>query len=304
MPKKFKRIKAAKNDFNEDFLPSNRKEVFFDILKIRFLDLLKIGVVVFLFFIPIMLVHGFEHEILLNLYIKYNGFVENNASEEAIKVLYDIAGITNIKNLIQIPCLIIFAIGLSGIFRVIKKMVWAEGVDILQDFNIGVKQNAKQFVLVGIIVGVVNFISQYLSQVYLLNVNEYNSIAGSVVRIFPIVFFPMLLILLVGISTYNDRFSKLLKISFYLYIKSVFKSILATVLIFSPVIILYVLEQIHLFIWAIGLLLVLIFISPYMIMAALLYGFSVYHKFINIDSYPELIDKGIWRKNGKDSSIS
>ena len=34
------------------------------------------------------------------------------------------------------------------------------------------------------------------------------------------------------------------------------------------------------------------------------YGDILYDKFINIDSYPELIDKGIWRKNGKDSSIS
>lgn len=143
--------KAAKTDFSEQNLPHNRKEVFFDCVKLYWQKLLLLGLIMLACAVPLLTVSAVCDTVQQGL---------SRQLEDGVidKVAYkgQAAWLRFAEALIDIPCFVIVCVGLSGAVRVTRQMIWAEPLFFANDFADGIKQNWLTFCLCGFLVSLLN----------------------------------------------------------------------------------------------------------------------------------------------------
>lgn len=273
--------KVAKTDFSEQNLPHNRKEVFFDCVKLYWQKLLLLGLIMLACAVPLLTVSVVCDTVRQGL---------SRQLEDGVidKVAYNgqTAWLRFAEALIDMPCYVIVCVGLSGTVRVTRQMIWAEPLFFANDFADGIKQNRLTFCLCGFLVSLLN--------VYLAFAE---SSGGGLLAYLPlgvvtIVVLPTALWMMAASSVYNIGTGKNITNSFVLYIKTPFVTWLFVALFASvaiPGLIgVVALRCIFLAVFAVVML-------PIFMLLWQLVSYSYFDKFINKQAYPEIVDKGIWR---------
>ena len=145
-------------------LPSNRWELFWDILKGRFWKLVIINLLVLLFFIPLFLLlfmranfvagMGAAMPFSQGLGLGYQAPVSLVGYAE--QVVFN----ANLMMYLFMPvALAIAAVGVAGGAYVIRNMVWTEGIFVANDFWRGIKQNFKQIFVVALLYSVLFYLT-------------------------------------------------------------------------------------------------------------------------------------------------
>lgn len=273
--------KVAKTDFSEQNLPHNRKEVFFDCVKLYWQKLLLLGLIMLACAVPLLTVSAVCDTVQQGL---------SRQLEDGVidKVAYNgqTAWLRFAEALIDIPCYVIVCVGLSGTVRVTRQMIWAEPLFFANDFADGIKQNWLTFCLCGFLVSLLN--------VYLAFAE---SSGGGLPAYLPlgvvtIVVLPTALWMMAASSVYNIGIGKNITNSFVLYIKTPFVTWLFVALFASvaiPGLIGFVALR------CIFLAVFIVVLLPALVMLWQLVCYSYFDKFINKQAYPEIVDKGIWR---------
>lgn len=277
--------KQSKIDFNKSDLPKNRKEVFFDVLKIRYSVLLKLGTLILISLIPLLVVLILEDGSLSSVYIS----LQNGTITEE-QYAFEIATLSTLFAAIKIIAFMIISITLAGSIKVIKNLIWGEPIFFKEDFLKGIKDNLKNYILVSLIIGSINigitFTYYSFTELVFLKVIFY--------VIFYVLIIPSMLFVCTMSSIYNMSFLQLLSNGLILHIKTLPKTLLATLPLFLIVstsfIGLYVVKYIILMV--IGL-----FLIPLYMIGFMLYSCSIFDKYINMQHYPEIVDKGVYRVN-------
>lgn len=268
-----KKQKAALADFTENNLPHNRWQVFKDIIKQRYDVLLKIGVILFLFLLPYLI-------ITLLGDITYNAMGEETSREE-------FAYIDTVISLVNIGPLALLGLGLSGAWKIIRNLVWGEPIFFRENFFSGLRQNRLIFVFVFLILGLVDFLLSYLQ--VLIPDDLIRTIITALCFVFLI---PVAMYLLSAAVLYKDGFWALLKSSVVFFIKTAPIS-LAFALFFVGI---WFIGFIELFIVKVIVAMVSITIMfPVYLVGWTLYSYSVFDKMVNSTLYPDYVDKGIYR---------
>lgn len=273
--------KVAKTDFSEQNLPHNRKEVFFDCVKLYWQKLLLLGLIMLACAVPLLTVSAVCDTVQQGLSRQLvDGVID--------KVTYNgqAAWLRFAEALIDIPCYVIVCVGLSGTVRVTRQMIWAEPLFFANDFADGIKQNWLTFCLCGFLVSLLN--------VYLAFAE---SSGGGLPAYLPlgvvtIVVLPTALWMMAASSVYNIGIGKNITNSFVLYIKTPFVTWLFVALFASvaiPGLIGFVALR------CIFLAVFIVVLLPAFVMLWQLVSYSYFDKFINKQAYPEIVDKGIWR---------
>ena len=274
-----KKDKVSKKDFTNDQLPSTRYEVFIDCLKIKKAVLAQIGLRFLLFCLPLIIscmlmdvsVSGLQEQYL-------EGKVEITAVYSTI----------NMFNLINVVFWGLVGVGCAGCFRAIRRLIWQEPIFVNSDFFDGVRLNHKAFFLIFATVGVVVFAS---TSVYTaeggLSAIQYLSVFTAIIFLIPV------LVIMMGLyNVYNITIKEALYNSFTIYVKNLFTNLLMTlaiVALFALIMILGALKYLLLFV-------VPLFIAPVLILAIHLYLCYLFDIHINKKSYPEYVDRGIYRR--------
>ncbi len=273
--------KVAKTDFSEQNLPHNRKEVFFDCVKLYWQKLLLLGLIMLACAVPLLTASAVCDTVQQGL---------SRQLEDGVidKVAYNgqTAWLRFAEALIDIPCYVIVCVGLSGTVRVTRQMIWAEPLFFANDFADGIKQNWLTFCLCGFLVSLLN--------VYLAFAE---SSGGGLPAYLPlgvvtIVVLPTALWMMAASSVYNIGIGKNITNSFVLYIKTPFVTWLFVALFASvaiPGLIGFVALR------CIFLAVFIVVLLPAFVMLWQLVSYSYFDKFINKQAYPEIVDKGIWR---------
>lgn len=273
--------KVAKTDFSEQNLPHNRKEVFFDCVKLYWQKLLLLGLIMLACAVPLLTASAVCDTVQQGL---------SRQLEDGVidKVAYNgqAAWLRFVEALIDIPCYVIVCVGLSGTVRVTRQMIWAEPLFFANDFADGIKQNWLTFCLCGFLVSLLN--------VYLAFAE---SSGGGLPAYLPlgvvtIVVLPTALWMMAASSVYNIGIGKNITNSFVLYIKTPFVTWLFVALFASvaiPGLIGFVALR------CIFLAVFIVVLLPAFVMLWQLVSNSYFDKFINKQAYPEIVDKGIWR---------
>jgi uncharacterized membrane protein YesL len=148
--------------------------LFWDIFKNRFGKLFIINLLTLLFFIPLIALIVFRYLSVVTYGTMYpfaSGFgVGFMAPVTVAGMAENVEFSSSIMFFLLLPVAgLIAGIGLSGGFYVIRNMVWTEGVFVANDFWRGIKQNAKQMILICVIYSALFYL--FYSAILLANLN-------------------------------------------------------------------------------------------------------------------------------------
>lgn len=170
--------KEKSEEYARSTLPTNRWQLFWDIFKGNFGKIVKVNILVLIFFIPLFLVlfmntmvqeyNATYYPFGSNLAIGYPAYPDLAGMSEGLVFqgdLYILLGI--------ILTSMIAAVGLSGGMYVIRNMVWTEGIFVANDFWRGVKLNIKNALQTALFFSIVLFFCKTM-----LNLAEVNLAMG------------------------------------------------------------------------------------------------------------------------------
>ena len=263
-------------------LPTNRKEVFFDLLNNRKMSLFALSCFVFMFFIPL------AADLLIFNYLELLAIAADKTDYLFSLIFYSM--------LIAIPCLIIGFIGFAGAFYVAKKMVWQEGTMLAYDFFQGIKENWKHSLVNGFIFGVILF-GLVIGGTYLYIYSPTDPIwcgigIGALVILF--IYFGIVTVLNFTQDVYyQNPYSATFKNSFRFFGLINWKVILTYLLSTGVVVGLGFINIITL---SIGLFLFAVLNSVIIIIYTLV-SHAAFDKYINQKHYPEMVGKGLYKDN-------
>ncbi len=275
----------AQNDFTADMLPHSRKEVFRDVAKWNFGKLMLLGLILLLAASPIIVLTIAEDEMISNM---WQG-IDTVTEEASQAVIYEIFAVSNTTAAIKIPFLILFFIILGGTLRVIRQYAFGKNVFFGLDFWHGIRENAKQMALLGLLAAVMYALSVITFNLSLTTTNS----AIAVLFTLPILLsvfvgIPLVAYALVSITIYDTSFIKILGASMLITAKSAGKTVAALglcLLAFIPSLIPNV--YFH-FVGGIILPLILPFVLLYWYVQTL----DRLDEHINKDNYPHLVGIG------------
>lgn len=140
--------KERSEDYARSTLPTNRWQLFFDIFKGNFGKLVKINLLMLLFFIPMLAVIIFSFIYRDVMSATYPFGANLGVGYPVAPDMYGMSEMLTLENdatifLLLIITSVIASIGLAGGMYVIRNMVWTEGIFVANDFWRGVKLNFK-----------------------------------------------------------------------------------------------------------------------------------------------------------------
>lgn len=265
-------------DFNESNMPHNRIEVFKDIMLNRSNTLFSVGLLLLVFAIPLIIAVIFSSQAIGS----FNEYTEENYQQLLLTL--------NTNNLLVMIGIMILSIGLAGSYKIIRMLIWQEGIFFMHDFFKGIKENIKNFLLTGFFIGLLNLVTQYLY--FNVSVSEYAIMACIIVIAF---FMPSVLFILGQSIIYKLPYGQLFKNAILLAWRNFYTSVPVLILNAAIVIIPNFLQNLG---YILYILLTPIFIAPLLIMFNMLYTDTLFDKYINKTNFKEIYDKGIYR-NGK-----
>ena len=271
-----KKERVKVEDYQNRDRPNTRFAQYGDIFKHRFVELLKVSLLQTVFNMPL----------IVSLVIFYIA-VRNAGDLNQLMTVFLIQGASFV---ISVPCA--FA-GLTGSFYCMKKIAYADGEYASSAFFIGLREEWKNGLLVGILLGFSAFIA--LSGFFLLYfyLSQFDKIiAGFGIAIVIIQFIIVAIISYYSIGQivcYSNQLRFILKNSFiFLLIR--FPINLLFIIIYPGILIaLFSIMEITMYV-GIGLL---IFFSAFGHLLWMLYGLSTFDKFVNKKQYPEMYRKGL-----------
>lgn len=286
-----RRIKYASHDFQYSSLPTTRKEAFKDVYRNNFRTIFSSGAMLLLFALPLII-----FSIVMD--IGRLGMTLEFYSEEE---LYDILLLWDIiANVGVIILFFVFLVGFAGVFRIIRQLIWQEGISFWHDFKKGIKEN---YPIMALLTGitVIIYLATYFVQLFFLQF----LIGLTLIFIFLFVFVSIYLWTLFMSSVYQTKLSVYLKNGFFFASRTIGWTFLYVILIAIPFLSYYLY-----FLSFCGMLLfvvlkyaifiaMLLFYYPMMLIVGSLYANSNFDKYINQENYPEYYRKGLYNPKDK-----
>lgn len=278
----FGRNRKAKSDFNSKFLPKTRKEAFFDILKMHYGLLLKLGLIILLSLIPLLFVLINEDIYLSKI---YQDFKLGNISEDEFNNLYKSAYI--FTSLLEIPAFILFGLGLSGVIKVYRRIVFYEPVFFKEDFFSGIKENILSVSIILLIFGLVSLSTNIIR----LNTNLFVVLRYLPYAISYVLIYPTLLLSLTMLPIYKANVFSIIRDALKLLFKSFLKTILFAFLLFVVMLITLISS---IYAKYVILLIFIVFIIPILVLAFYMNSVDVFDKYVNSEYHKEIYRKGLF----------
>ena len=288
-----KKTKFNSQDYSIDNLPSNRIEVFFDVIRNHWKTLLSIGLFLLLFMIPLLTLEIIDEIFSIQLIgMHQSEEIDNQTLSMYLQMTYFIDGI--VKTLM----LMIFSLGISGSVRLIKKLIWAEGIEFLHDFKMGIQENWRKmmrlFLLVGIVSTVDRTMPYILSQTTTLTELSYTALRSVLSSVSVLLLVPLAAFVFSQIVFYENRFLSMCINSIAFCGKTILSTygLLAIICIPCAIVNHFCNISIQIVVYSFAAVILL----PLILMMWLLYSCYIFDRYVNPKFYPEIIDKGIWRK--------
>lgn len=260
-------------------LPHNRWQVFTDRLQTHFGKFILLGLLLLLFALPLFAVRFFTDLMISSLQESFNSAqITEQQFVDTVKTIQLFSSLANVVGYV------IFGIGVMGVLRHVRKMAWSEPTSFWYDFGIGIKQNLGGLWCF-LAIGVLNAFASVCMQ----NYTDVVAVIPFCLQVF--VLFPIILHIVVQLSIYNHKTWDLITTSAFIYVKTVPLSIVFSLLFTSY----GLFDLISSFAVKYLLKMAFVILLPIAMLGWFLYCCSALDKYVNRQSYPQIVDKGIWR---------
>lgn len=140
--------KSGKGDYRKEDLPTNRWQLFWEMLRVRFSALVRLNLMYVVAWLPAMLV------IMVGVLSLLTGLSATPEEGEAAMSMADmVQGITMTTLLLLVPCITIAGVVTPGVCYVTRNWARDEHAFIWTDFKDAIKENWKQSLVIGLITG-------------------------------------------------------------------------------------------------------------------------------------------------------
>jgi len=232
--------KSNKSDYTkEDLKGESRLKLFFDILGVKYMELIKLNLLLVACTLPL----------IVWSYMVYNAASGGSLQEIAFNQVVYSAGL--------IPCLLILAAPLAGITYIIKNFTQDKHVWLWKDFVEHTKANAKQALLYMLIYSLAMFIGQIVLYTYTI-IMQASTMTAILRGVYLVIY------ILIGISimyaypmmvTYELKLKDIIRNSLLLTVGSLNTTFLGPVLSLLPFVLLLILGTV----WGGGTIMLLLY---------------------------------------------
>ena len=284
-------------EFQESFLPHNRKEELRFIFRNRKGLLLGMGGIFVLFSLPLLVTF-----LLRDFYLSrsYNLLLEGAITEEQFN------GFINTNNLlfslIAVVCIFILTIAFAGLFQIYKKLTFGEPVFFWYDFKKGLKNNIKPFLLISLILSI--FISIFAVLFFFFGYYFWILIA---LGFFVLLILPIIVNMYFYSGLYSGSAKQVIANSLQLFLTAHFKGLVIFLgIIFIPVVsnilsfFLVITPAVNEFI----LMAFIFFLFPTFLLMQYLFCFSIFDEKINRVFFPDKYKIGLYNPKEKKGDSS
>lgn len=301
--------KERSEEYARSTLPTNRWQLFWDIFKGNFGKIVKVNLLMLVFFIPTILVillgvmYGETNSIVYPFGANMGIGYPVAPGQEGLSEMLTVSGgmMIYVGLFITMP---IASVGLAGGMYVIRNMVWTEGIFVANDFWRGVKLNYKNalqttlvFALVlGLSMTLINF-AEYSIAVGILSKGEvvWMRISQGVSYLMLTLISMMTLWMIALGVNYKLKFTAMFRNAFLISIGTFPQTIFFGVLALIPAVL--ILIGGNLFV-TIGVGILIIFGLAYALLVWLDFAQWVFDKFINPKIEGAKTGRGIYNKDG------
>lgn len=284
--------KQKDRDCLEQDLPSNRYESFLDIVKNRYDVLLKLGAMFLIFSLPILLTY-FGSNIICNSF--RSNFNDGGITKEQLGTLILTAKFY--ESGITAFCILLLSLPFAGAMRIVKRLIYLDGIQFFGDFKLGIKDNGKETFLLSLIFAVTYFICTASFRYGLLVFSDnflFSLILYSPSILCCFLVWPITLLTIAIIPVYTNPLRVTLSNATAVYGWSALKTLPLSLLVLFPLF-LFLIPNIYAVIAL--LLLYFMILLPLILVAWFEYSFYLIDNYYNLENYREIYDKGIYRKN-------
>ena len=302
--------KEKSEEYARSTLPTNRWQLFFDIFKGNLGKLVKVNLLIFLFFIPMIAVivfsmiyseylggtYPFSGHLGLG-YAGFYGFTQGQSQYATMQTNFLALGGT----LLTAP---IAAVGIAGGMYVIRNMVWTEGIFVANDFWRGVKLNFKNALQASLFFCGVLFLC-----VLTVNLSDYNLALSEtakwqevmlrisqVVSIGFVVLAAMMSLWIIALGVnYEMSILTLFRNAFLMTVGTLPQTVFFGVIALVPYVLFFIQQPIVL---VIGCFLVILIAFSYTFLVWLDFAQWVFDKYINPKIEGAKVGRGIYNKDG------
>lgn len=281
-------IHYAKSDFAYSSLPVDRKGMFFDCYRNNFKAIFRCGLFLLLCALPLF-------ASLIALGLGRMGLEASSLSDEEREetaLLFDM-----VSHGAFFVCFFSLLFGACAANRVLRQLVWQEGVDFWYDVGKGIKQDYGFSCLFAAILLVLHVLSYVFLLGYLGNFFAY---VPSFIALFA--FDPMLPWAMALIGEYQAKFPVYLKNSAFFFFKNVLWSWLFLLLFAWPLVLYYLpfaMTLGRMIVETLVLALLFLFYYPALLMAFRLFADSHFDKTLNQELFPEYYRRGLYGSKKK-----
>lgn len=272
-----KRGLYSSSEFSKKLLPKNRREVFFDVFKMHFFSFVKMGLIFFFFSLP-----------LLSLYfIKDYSYIvafENDVSNSMALI---------ICTALEFIGVMILSIPIAGFGKIYHEYAWLEPVFFLNDFKEGIKENIvptlKSMFILSLNIVAFDFAYLFSPSGWLMAI----PFGVGVTFVLPVVLHVIFINFI-----YTNKYMVNFKLGCFFYLKHIISTFLCLLPLLAPkVYTLFIMSNIIALLTKYGVLLVyIIFLVPFIFLAIQLNEMRIFDIHINIQRFPHLVDKGMYKE--------
>lgn len=283
-----------KSDYSKANLPKSRTEQFGRILRDNFVLFIEIGLILLVLMIPFVFTYTMKDISLSN--------VMNDANLSETDKANNYVAINIIFGAIYIPCIMFLFLGLPGILKILRRLIWDEPLFFKEDFFQGIKESFGPFLLYGFLIGLISFLcilTYYLTSGY-LRYAAYILIGVSFAIVIPIILLASYIS-----SIYNCKIGASFSTSGNLFLRRGIFVTLILLILYSvyfvsiiPIEIIYIVAIIFVLI---------IFLFPIWLLLSYINSIKFFDDYINIYQYPDKAYLGLFvnikkyeKNNGKE----
>ena len=298
--------KERSEEYARSTLPTNRWQLFWDIFKGNFGKIVRVNLLILLFFVPLV-----AFIIVNNMAMSNNGVLNPFSANmgggypaypnQAGLAEYLVLENTYIFYGGILLGSVIASVGLAGGMYVIRNMVWTEGVFVANDFWRGIRLNFKNALQTALFFSVALF----LGGTMIASAN-FNYAMGESSKAFTIAseVFSYLFIAIAGAMSfwmlalgvnYKHTFFKLLKNALILVVGTLLQTVVFGALALLPFLLLIIGNSLFL---AMGIVCVILFGFAYALLVWLDFAQWVFDKYINSKVEGAKTGRGIYKKDG------
>lgn len=298
--------KEKSEDYARSTLPTNRWQLFWDVFKGNFSKIVKVNLLILLFFLPLlafiivnnMIVenNGYIYPFSANMGIGYPGVPEQAGISELLVMQNSLTFYAGI-----IVCSIIAAVGLAGGMYVIRNMVWTEGIFVANDFWRGIRLNFKNALQVALIFTITLFLSGTMIASAEFNLatetgTKWLMIASEVVSYILIIIVTMMCFWMISLGVnYKLTFFQMIRNSFILTIGTLIQTVFFIAAALLPFLLFLLDGQ---FFTIAAFIIIILFGLSYALLVWINFSQWAFDQFINPKLAGAKVGRGIYNKDG------